>query len=107
LTRPQLVADGEGYKPHYDPAIAVPFRATTPQMAQAGQALLWQAWDALKQPTLLLRGAESDLLSAATAQAMTERGPKARLHAFAGVGHAPTLVAPEQRQVVREFLLEP
>jgi pimeloyl-ACP methyl ester carboxylesterase len=54
---------------------------------------------------LLLRGAESDLLSRVTAQAMTERGPKARLVEFAGVGHAPTLVQPEQRQAVREFLL--
>jgi pimeloyl-ACP methyl ester carboxylesterase len=38
---------------------------------------------------------------------MTQRGPRARLVEFAGVGHAPTLVQPEQRQVVREFLLSP
>jgi pimeloyl-ACP methyl ester carboxylesterase len=107
LTRPQLKPDGDGYKPHYDPAIAVPFRAITPEMAQAGQALLWQAWDSLRLPTLLLRGALSDLLSADTARAMTQRGPKARLHEFAGVGHAPMLVQPEQRAVVREFLLGP
>ena len=107
LTRPQLKPDGDGFKPHYDPAIAVPFRAVTPEMAQAGQAMLWQAWDSLKLPTLLLRGAQSDLLSADTARAMTQRGPKAWLHEFAGVGHAPTLVQPEQRQVVREFLLGP
>ncbi|MBK7061656.1 MAG: alpha/beta hydrolase [Rubrivivax sp.] len=105
LTRPMLRPDGDGFKPHYDPAIAVPFKAITPEMAEAGQALLWQAYDSLKLPTLLLRGAESDLLSAATAQAMTQRGPRARLHEFAGVGHAPTLVQPGQRQVVREFLL--
>ena len=105
LTRPMLRPDGDGFKPHYDPAIAVPFKAITPEMAEAGQALLWQAYDSLMLPTLLLRGAESDLLSAATAQAMTQRGPRARLHEFAGVGHAPTLVQPGQRQVVREFLL--
>ncbi|ODU08484.1 MAG: alpha/beta hydrolase [Rubrivivax sp. SCN 71-131] len=106
LTRPQLVPDGdEGYKPHYDPAIALPFRAITPELARAGEAALWAAWDGLALPVLLLRGAESDLLSRVTAQAMTERGPKARLVEFAGVGHAPTLVQPEQRQAVREFLL--
>jgi pimeloyl-ACP methyl ester carboxylesterase len=38
---------------------------------------------------------------------MTQRGPRARLHEFAGVGHAPTLVQPDQRAVVREFLLAP
>ena len=107
LTRPQLKADGDGFKPHYDPAIAVPFRAITPEMAQAGQAMLWQAYDSLTLPTLLLRGALSDLLSPATALAMTQRGPKARLHEVAGVGHAPMLVQPDQRQVVQDFLLSP
>ena len=109
LTRPQLVAaeqDGvPGFKLHYDPAIAVPVRATTPEMAAAGQAMLWHLYDSLQCPVLLLRGAESDLLSADTAQAMAERGPKARVHTVAGVGHAPMLVQPDQRAVVRGFLL--
>ncbi len=107
LTRPQLVADGDGFKSHYDPAIAIPVRAMTPEMAAAGEAMLWQAYDRLTLPTLLLRGAESDLLSAATATAMTQRGPRARLAEFAGIGHAPTLVQADQRAVVREFLLGP
>jgi pimeloyl-ACP methyl ester carboxylesterase len=104
LSAPQLVSDGDGFKPHYDPAIAVPFRAATPEFAKAGETLLWQAYDSLKLPTLLLRGAESDLLSHETAQAMTQRGPRARLVEFAGVGHAPMLVSPS-RSAVREFLL--
>jgi len=107
LTRPQLKADGDGFRPHYDPAIAVPFRAITPEIAAAGQAMLWQAWDSLKGPVLLLRGAQSDLLSPATARQMTERGPKARLVEFDGVGHAPMLIQPEQRQAVKDFLLAP
>ena len=110
LSRPQLkpVQDeqGAGWTMRYDPAIAVPFRATTPELAAMGEALLWQRYDALRCPTLLVRGAESDLLSAETAQAMTQRGPRARLLELAGVGHAPTLVAPDQVQAVREFLLE-
>ena len=107
LTRPQLKPDGTGFKPHYDPAIAVPFKLITPELAQIGQAALWQAYDQIRCPTLLLRGQHSDLLSPATAQAMTERGPRARLHQVAGVGHAPTLVQPDQVRVVREFLLAP
>lgn len=110
LTRPMLVevaaADGQvAWAPHYDPAIALPFRAITPAIAAAGEAMLWQSYDALRIPTLLLRGAESDLLTPATAQAMTERGPRAELREFAGVGHAPTLVQPDQVAVVREFLM--
>ncbi|WP_374673599.1 alpha/beta fold hydrolase [Ideonella sp.] len=107
LSRPQLRPDGQGWKPHYDPAIAIPFRAVTAEVAAAGEAMLWQAYDAIACPTLLLRGAESDLLSRATAEEMTRRGPRARLHEFAGVGHAPTLVQPDQVAVVRQFLLSP
>lgn len=107
LSRPQLRPDGTGWQPHYDPAIAIPFRAVTPELAAAGEVAAWQAWDAISCPTLLLRGAESDLLGRDTAEAMTRRGPKARLHEFAGVGHAPTLVQPDQVAVVRDFLLGP
>lgn len=107
LTRPMLRPDGDGFKLHYDPAIAVPFRAITPESARAGEAMLWASYDALRCPTLLLRGADSDLLSRETAQAMTQRGPKARLVEFEGVGHAPTLIAEQQIAAVREFLLAP
>jgi pimeloyl-ACP methyl ester carboxylesterase len=97
LTRPMLqpASEGAGYRLHYDPAIALPFRSVTEQTAAQGEATLWR----------LLRGTESDLLTAETALAMTRRGPKARLVEFAGVGHAPTLVADEQVQVVADFLL--
>jgi pimeloyl-ACP methyl ester carboxylesterase len=111
LTRPQLVPDVQdgrpGFKSHYDPAIAVPVRAMTADIAQAGQAMLWHMYDRITCPTLLLRGAESDLLAPSTAQAMADRGPCARVHEFAGVGHAPTLVQADQRTVVRQFLLGP
>lgn len=107
LTRPMLRADGSGFKPHYDPNIAVPYRAVTPELAAAGEALLWRAFDAIACPTLLLRGAESDLLNRETAQAMTQRGPKAELREFEGVGHAPMLVASDQVEAVKRFLLSP
>ena len=113
LTLPMLVreADVDGadatYRTHYDLDIALPFRSITPEAAAAGQAVLWRAYDAIACPTLLLRGADSDLLTADTARAMTQRGPKARLHEFVGGGQAPTLVAPGQIDVVREFLLAP
>ena len=105
LTRPMLKASGDSFVPHYDPAIAVPFRGVTPELAAAGEALMWAAYDGVACPVLLLRGADSDLLSPATALAMTQRGPKARLREFAGIGHAPTLLAPDQVEAVREFLL--
>lgn len=89
---------------HYDPAIAVPVRAATEESARQGEAMLWQLYDNIKAPTLIMRGAESDLLSHATALAMTQRGPRARLVEFEGVGHAPTLVAMDQVSTVGDFL---
>ena len=89
---------------HYDPAIAVPVRATTEAATRRGEDLLWQLYDNIKAQTLVLRGAQSDLLSRETALAMTQRGPRARLVEFEGVGHAPTLVAAEQVDAVSDFL---
>lgn len=110
LTRPQLRAvddaQGRGYVSHYDPRIGLAFKAVTPELAAAGEAALWQRYDMLDCPTLLIRGAESDLLSHATAQAMTQRGPKARLVELPGIGHAPTLVADDQVALVAGFLRE-
>ena len=90
---------------HYDPAIAVPFRTLTEESAAQGQAALWQLYDLVRARTLLTRGAQSDLLKRDTALAMTGRGPKARLVEFEGVGHAPTLTADNQVEVVASFLL--
>ena len=97
---------------HYDPAIAMPVKALTSmadeaqarQVARDGEATLWQLYDAITAPTLLLRGGQSDLLSEATAEEMGRRGPRARCVVFDGVGHAPTLVADDQVAAVRDFL---
>lgn len=91
---------------HYDPAIGVPIRALAPDAASQGETIMWGLYDAITARTLLLRGAQSDLLTHETAQAMTQRGPGARLVEFEEVGHAPTLVPPAQHGVVVDFLLD-
>ena len=110
LSRPMLKAmtDAQGgYALHYDPAIAIPFGAATQESAAQGEQLLWKLYDNIKASTLLVRGAQSDLLSPQTAFAMTQRGPKAKLVEFDGVGHAPTFIADDQVEVVASFLLAP
>ena len=108
LSLPMLRQKNGVWVLHYDPAIATPFKALTDesarQAAAQGEAMLWQMYDAITAPTLLLRGEASDLLSTATAQAMAQRGPKAVLTEFAGVGHAPTLVSSDQVDAVESFL---
>ena len=103
-----LRRDGDRLRLHYDPAIGVPLRGVTPRCAAAGEAALWAAYDAIRCPTLLLRGADSDLLSRGDRAGDDAARPEgARCIEFAGVGHAPTLVAADQVAVVREFLLAP
>ena len=94
-----------GWTLHYDPALAQPVHALTPEAAQQGEALLWQLYDQIQARTLLLRGADSDLLTPEVAQAMQVRGPRAARVDLPGVGHAPTLVAQDQVAEVVSFLL--
>jgi len=88
-----------GFTLQYDPGIAEPFSALL-----RADVSLWPLWDMITCPVLVLRGADSDLLLAETADEMTRRGPTARLTVFAGVGHAPALMADEQVAAVRDFL---
>jgi pimeloyl-ACP methyl ester carboxylesterase len=97
--------DSGPYRLHYDPAIALPIRALTPETAAQAQLAMWALYDAISARTLLLRGAVSDLLTRDTAQAMAQRGPRARVVEFEDVGHAPTLVAPAQHRVIVDFLM--
>ena len=108
LSRPMvrpLEGEGGAMTLHYDPAIAVPVRATTAEASAQGEAMLWQLYDNIQARTLLTRGAESDMLTRETAAAMAQRGPRAHVVEFAGVGHAPTFVADDQVRCVTDFLL--
>lgn len=83
----------------YDPGIATPFRNQPIEDID-----LWPLWEAIRCPVLVIRGADSDLLSAETAEGMRERGPRAQVHEVASCGHAPPLMADDQIQVVRDWL---
>lgn len=86
----------------YDPGIAEPYR----QDVGGGQDVeLWPFYDLVQCPTLVLRGAESDLLRPETVAEMMQRGPHARSIEIPNVGHAPMLMDEAQVAVVREFLL--
>ena len=111
LCRPMLVQQSDGsLQLHYDPGILESFaQLGAPDAAAqlaAGEQAMWALYDAVKAPTLVLRGEHSDILSASTAQAMRARGPQARSLEIPGVGHAPTLMSPEQIQPVQRFLLD-
>ena len=86
---------------HYDPAIAVPFNAELPHKDVG----LWNSYDAIRCPTLVLRGEQSDMLTHDAVAQMSARGPRAKVVEIPGVGHAPTLLHEDQIEIVREFLL--
>jgi len=94
--------DGQWIR-HYDLGLAAPFKAMTPEIANQSASILWHAYDAVKCPTMLVRGAQSDLLSREVAVEMTKRGPKAKLVEIPGVGHAPTFMHADQIDILKEF----
>jgi pimeloyl-ACP methyl ester carboxylesterase len=76
----------------YDMKIAEPFRV--PGNEAGGD--MWQAFDRLKTiPTLIVRGARSDVLGAATADRMLMALDNADLVTVPDVGHTPTLDEPD------------
>lgn len=106
LTRYTYIECSGKWVKHYDLKIAEAFKAVTAEQAVAGEKILWQSYSSVKVPTLILRGKESDLLSANTLQRMLESNPLSRAIEFPGVGHAPTLMTAEQMAPVSGFLYE-
>ena len=84
--------------PHYDPAMVRQFEAHPTDYDQ------WPAWDALRIPVLVLRGAHSDLLLPDVAEAMRNRGPCAVVVTLPDCGHAPALNTAAQWLLVERFL---
>lgn len=100
-TSTRRLPDGR-FTPHYDPAITQQFFRKVPEYP------LWTEYDTLTIPVLALRGAQSDLISTETIDAMRTRGPGVRgllrTEEVQGCGHAPALHVPEQWALVRSFL---
>ena len=105
LVQPTIRKDAARWVLHYDPKIAVPFKAVTPQSAAAGEASMWQLYDRIQCPTLIVRGEHSDLLTRDTLAEMQARGPHPQVAEVSGVGHAPTFMFEHEIKLVREFLL--
>ena len=93
--------DNAGIGLAYDPGIAVPLRAMPEQDVD-----LWSTWDKVQCPVLVIRGEQSDLLLADTADQMTVTGPRAELSVLAGMGHAPTLMSEDQIALIARWLLD-
>jgi pimeloyl-ACP methyl ester carboxylesterase len=91
-------ADDGAYKLVYDQAIGQGFRQ------EAHDVDLWPIWSMVQCPVLILRGADSDTLTAETAEQMTRQNPRARTITFSDCGHAPALMAEEQIAAVADWL---
>ncbi len=83
-----------------DPKIGEAFVATL----RGPEVDLWPLWAACQQPTLILRGQHSDLLSAATVVKMCAVKPNAQAYEVADTGHAPMLMDLSTIECVLAFL---
>ena len=106
LVEPALRRDGERWVLHYDPRIAVPFKSVTPEGATAAEAAMWRLYDAIRCPTLIVRGEHSDLLTRETLFEMQARHASAQGAEVPGVGHAPTFMFEHEIALVRDFLVQ-
>lgn len=85
----------------YDPGI---FTAGFSPETPVADVNLWPLWPAVaNMPVLLLRGAESDLLTHETAMEMKAQHARLTLEEIAGVGHAPALLEDKQIALVRQW----
>ena len=100
---PMLIQRDGKWIMHYDPDISVPFASVNPIMAKAGEMAMWHAFKQIHIPMLIVRGGNSDLLSAATTAEMCKVNPYARSIEIPNVGHAPAFVKPEQIALAKEF----
>jgi len=105
LTESSVRHDDDGrWSMVYDPAIGEPFRQAYQLHTDVD---LWPVYDAIRCPTLVVRGALSDLLTPSTHAAMGTRGPHAQLVEIPEVGHAPMFLDDAQIDIVRRFLAAP
>ncbi|SDO97110.1 Pimeloyl-ACP methyl ester carboxylesterase [Ralstonia sp. 25mfcol4.1] len=105
ILKPVQGAEGLEWGLHYDPALAVPFKEASPEAVQAGEQVLWHMFEAVPGPTLIVRGAQSDLLLRETVAEMVARGKQVSTVEIPDVGHAPTFIDPAQIAIAREFFL--
>ena len=100
---PMLVQKDGLWVMHYDADISVPFASVNPIMAKAGEMAMWHAFKKIHIPMLIVRGGDSDLLSAQTVAEMCNVNPYIRSIEIPGVGHAPAFVKSEQIALAKEF----
>jgi cobalt-zinc-cadmium efflux system protein len=72
-------------------------------MAKAGEMAMWHAFKTIHIPMLIVRGGNSDLLSAKTVAEMCKVNSYLRSIEISGVGHAPAFVKAEQVALAKEF----
>jgi pimeloyl-ACP methyl ester carboxylesterase len=87
----------------YDPAITVPLAKPVAKLSLWIAGLLFRRL-ARKRPTLLIRGATSDVISAEIAERMQRIAPQMQRIDVPGVGHAPMLTEPEAVDAIEQFL---
>lgn len=103
---PHLIQKEDGlWHLHYDPKISAPLMLSNPVTAAAAEQALWKSVEQIQAKTLVVRGAQSDLLSHKTVEEMCRRNPHISAVEIPDAGHAPAFILSEQVKLARDFFL--
>ena len=84
---------------NYDPGLSQAFNKKPQEDIN-----LWPIWQSIKQPTLIIRGEHSDLLSSTTVEEMLQSNTKAQQVVIPDAGHAPALMSENEFNIIDQWL---
>lgn len=96
----ETTVDGK-YRLAYDPKVVFSMESD----GHVTDFNLWPLWNQVKLPMLILRGANSNVLSAETLDQMCAGRTDVTSCTFEGVGHAPALMNQEQISIIKQFII--
>lgn len=93
-----------GLEPHHEGGYRLAYDPRIVDTASAEAADLWYIWEQIQCPVLLIRGERSEVFPKDVLSRMKEIKPHIDVVEFSNTGHAPSLMDPQQIEVIHQWL---